>query len=137
MARHLTITRTPGFPVYFWDSDSPWQRCSNENMIGLGRLPPGVDLHRCTADYLLAVENELNRPAQNGLNDRSPAELYKALPASQNPSVCGVTQILSEHNWRTIQRAPTAISVTPQPDSRKSVAHNINWLSADRLRYGT
>jgi transposase, IS30 family len=37
MARHLTITRSLGAPVYFCDSHSPWQRGSNENMNGLLR----------------------------------------------------------------------------------------------------
>ena len=62
MARHLTISRTLGVPVYFCDSHSPWQRGSNENMNGLLRdyLPKGVDLRTYTADHLLAVENELN-----------------------------------------------------------------------------
>ncbi len=30
MARHRTITRSLGAPVYFCDSHSPWQRGSNE-----------------------------------------------------------------------------------------------------------
>jgi transposase, IS30 family len=34
MARHRTITRSQGAPVYFCDSHSPWQRGSNENMNG-------------------------------------------------------------------------------------------------------
>ena len=44
MARHLTITRSPGSPVYFCDSRSPWQRGSNENMNGLLRdyFPKGT-----------------------------------------------------------------------------------------------
>jgi IS30 family transposase len=32
MARHRTITRSLGAPVYFCDSHPPWQRGSNENM---------------------------------------------------------------------------------------------------------
>jgi transposase, IS30 family len=35
MARHLTITRTLGAPVFFCDSHSPWQRGSNENIVSL------------------------------------------------------------------------------------------------------
>jgi transposase, IS30 family len=37
MARHLTIARSLGAPVYFCDSRSPWQRGSNENTNGLLR----------------------------------------------------------------------------------------------------
>jgi IS30 family transposase len=35
MARHLTIAKSLGAPVYFCDSQSPWQRGSNENMNGV------------------------------------------------------------------------------------------------------
>ncbi|MEP6697845.1 MAG: IS30 family transposase, partial [Pseudonocardiales bacterium] len=44
MARHLTITKSLGAPVYFCDSRSPWQRGSNENMNGLLRdyFPKGT-----------------------------------------------------------------------------------------------
>lgn len=35
MARHLTITRSLGAPVYFGDPHSPWQRGSNENIVSL------------------------------------------------------------------------------------------------------
>jgi transposase, IS30 family len=37
MARHLTITKSLGAPVYSCDSHSPWQRGSKENMNGLLR----------------------------------------------------------------------------------------------------
>jgi len=49
--------------------------------------PKGVDLCTYPADHLLAVENELNNRPRIVLNDRSPAELYEALLASQNPSM--------------------------------------------------
>jgi transposase, IS30 family len=35
MARHLTITKSLGAPVYFCDSRSPWQRGSNENTVSV------------------------------------------------------------------------------------------------------
>jgi transposase, IS30 family len=62
MARHLTITRSPGAPVYFAYSRSPWQRGSNENTNGLLRdyFPKGTDLSTHSPQHLLAVENELN-----------------------------------------------------------------------------
>lgn len=37
MARHVTITRSLGAPIYFCDSHSRWQRGSNENMNGVLR----------------------------------------------------------------------------------------------------
>jgi len=89
MARHLTITESLGAPVYFCDSRSPWQRGSNENANGLLRdyFPKGTDLGRHSPEHLLAVEHELNRRPRLVLQDRSPAELFTALLASQSPSV--------------------------------------------------
>ena len=89
MARHLTITRSLGAPVYFCDSHSPWQRGSNENMNGLLRdyFPKGTDLSAHSPQHLLAVENELNNRPRQVLGDRAPAELFAALLTSQNPPV--------------------------------------------------
>jgi transposase, IS30 family len=83
MARHLTITRSLGAPVYFCDSHSPWQRGSNENMNGLLRdyFPKGTDLSIHSPRDLLAVENELNNRPRRVLGDRSPAELASASPS--------------------------------------------------------
>jgi IS30 family transposase len=89
MARHLTITRSLGAPVYFCDSHSPWQRGSNENMNGLLRdyFPKGTDLSAHTPQHLLAVEQELNNRPRHVLGDRPPAELFAKLLASESPSV--------------------------------------------------
>ena len=89
MARHLTITRSLGAPVYFCDSRSPWQRGSNENTNGLLRdyFPKGTDLSVHSPQHLLAVENELNNRPRRILNDRAPAELFAALLVSEQPSV--------------------------------------------------
>ena len=89
MARHRTITRSLGTPIYFCDSHSPWQRGSNENMNGLLRdyFPKGTDLSAHSPHHLLAVENELNNRPRRVLGDRTPAELFAALLASENPSV--------------------------------------------------
>jgi IS30 family transposase len=89
MARHLTITRSLGAPIYFCDSHSPWQRGSNENMNGLLRdyFPKGTDLSTHSPEHLLAVENELNNRPRKVLGDRAPAELFTPLLASENPSV--------------------------------------------------
>jgi IS30 family transposase len=89
MARHRTITRSLGAPVYFCDSHSPWQRGSNENSNGLLRdyFPKGTDLSAHSPEHLLAVENELNNRPRRVLHDRSPADLFAALLASQKPPV--------------------------------------------------
>jgi transposase, IS30 family len=89
MARHRTITRSLGAPVYFCDSHSPWQRGSNENTNGLLRdyFPKGTDLSAHSPQHLLAVENEINSRPRRILGDRAPAELFAALLTSENPSV--------------------------------------------------
>jgi IS30 family transposase len=86
MARHLSITKALGIPVYFCDSRSPWQRGSNENTNGLLRdyFPKGTDLAIHTAEHLTAVENELNARPRIVLNDRPPQELFDALIACQH-----------------------------------------------------
>jgi IS30 family transposase len=92
MARHLTISRSLGAPVYFCDSHSPWQRGSNENTNGLLRdyFPKGTDLSIHSPGHLLAVENELNNRPRRVLDDRCPADLFRALLASQNSPCCDV-----------------------------------------------
>jgi IS30 family transposase len=89
MARHRTITRSLGVPVYFCDSHSPWQRGSNENTNGLLRdyFPKGTDLSAHPPHHLLAVEKQLNNRPRRVLDDRTPADLFAALLASQNPPV--------------------------------------------------
>jgi transposase, IS30 family len=89
MARHRTITRSLGAPVYFCDSHSPWQRGSNENTNGLLRdyFPKGTDLSTHSPQHLLAVENELNNRPRRIIGDRAPAQLFAALLASENPPV--------------------------------------------------
>jgi IS30 family transposase len=89
MARHLTIARSLGAPVYFCDSRSPWQRGSNENSNGLLRdyFPKGTDLSTHSIEHLRAVEKELNNRPRLVLNDRAPADLFAALLASQKRSV--------------------------------------------------
>jgi IS30 family transposase len=83
MARHLTITKSLGAPVYFCDSHSPWQRGSNENMNGLLRdyFPKGTDLSAHLPQHLLAVEDELNNRPRCILGDRAPAELWQEAAA--------------------------------------------------------
>jgi len=89
MARHLTITKSLGAPIYFCDSHSPWQRGSNENTNGLLRdyFPKGTDLSAHPPQHLLAVENELNNRPRRVLGDRAPAKLFAALLASDSPPV--------------------------------------------------
>jgi IS30 family transposase len=89
MARHLTITKSLGAAIYFCDSRSPWQRGTNENMNGLLReyFPKGTDLSVHSFEHLLEVEDELNNRPRLVLGDRSPANLFAALLASESPPV--------------------------------------------------
>lgn len=89
MARHLAISASLGAPVHFCDSHSPWQRGSNENTNGLLRdyFPKSTQLGSHPVEHRLAVEDQLNHRARIVLGDRNPAELFKALLTSQNPSV--------------------------------------------------
>lgn len=89
MARHLTITSSLGAPVFFCDSHSPWQRGSNENTNGLLRdyFPKGTPLAAHSPEHLLDVENELNDRPRMNLEDRTPAQLFAALLASQKSQV--------------------------------------------------
>ena len=89
MARHLTITRSLGAPVYFCDSHSPWQHGTNENTNGLLRdyFPKSTDLAVHSPAHLQAVENELNARPRHVLNDQTPARLFAVLLASENPPV--------------------------------------------------
>jgi IS30 family transposase len=101
MARHLTIARSLGAPVYFCDSRSPWQRGSNENTNGLLRdyFPKGSDLSTHSAQHLLAVENELNNRPRLILNDHAPAELFGTLLASTTVHVATLTRTRLAAPW--------------------------------------
>jgi IS30 family transposase len=62
MARHLTITRSLGAPVYFCDlSLALAARLEREHERAAARLlSQGTDLSIHSPRHLLAVENELN-----------------------------------------------------------------------------
>ena len=62
---------------------------SNENTNGLLReyFPKETDLSVDSMENLVAVENELNNRPRLVLNDRTPAALFTALQASEDPSM--------------------------------------------------
>jgi IS30 family transposase len=89
MARHITITRSLGAPVYFCDSHSPWQRRSNENTNGLlcDYFPKGTDLSIHSPQHLAALENELNNRPRRILSDRAPPILEVQLAWAVSPKI--------------------------------------------------
>ena len=86
MARHLDITQATGTRIYFCDAASPWQRGSNENTNGLLRqyFPKSTNLAVHSPRDLARVESELNRRPRITLGDRTPADLFATLLASEN-----------------------------------------------------
>ncbi|OMC45320.1 hypothetical protein A5742_27010 [Mycolicibacterium fortuitum] len=88
MARHLASADKLHAPIYFCDSQSPWQRGSNENTNGLLRnyFPKGVTLANHSLEHLNAVEKELNNRPRMVLQDHCPADLFTVLLASLRPS---------------------------------------------------
>ena len=69
MARHAGLRIEHDLPVYFCDSQSPWQRGTNENTNGLLRqyFPKGTDLALHGPAELDAVAAALNgRPRKSG-----------------------------------------------------------------------
>jgi IS30 family transposase len=83
MARHATLTRDTGTPVYFADPHSPWQRPTNENGNGLLRryFPKSTDLQVHTAEDLRRVEHRLNTMPRRSLNWNCALDLYHAAVA--------------------------------------------------------
>jgi IS30 family transposase len=92
MARHLTITRSLGAPVYFCDSHSPWQRGSNENTNGLLRdyFPKGTDLGRPLAPAPARRREQAQQPAPASPQRPGPSRTFRRT-ASLRESVCVAT----------------------------------------------
>ena len=83
MARHATLTRELGVPVYFADPHSPWQRPTNENGNGLLRryFPKGTDLSIHRPEDLRRVEHRLNTMPRRSLHWNTAQNLYDAAVA--------------------------------------------------------
>lgn len=93
MSKHLDITATTGMRIYFCDRASPWQRGTNENTNGLLRqyFPKSTDLGRYSHSDLARVEQELNQRPRRALGDKTPAELFEALLASNTNTPVATT----------------------------------------------
>ena len=87
------ITADLGAPVYFCDSHAPWQRGSNENSNGLLRqyFPKGTDLQHLHRPTPSRRRKRDQQPPRLVLEDRTPAQLFAALLASQTVHVATLT----------------------------------------------
>lgn len=76
MAQHKRFTIATDVAVYFCDSQSPWQRGTNENTNGLLRqyFPKGTDLSTFTQAKLSAIALRLNTRPRKTLGFLTPAE---------------------------------------------------------------
>jgi IS30 family transposase len=76
MAQHARLRMDNGPDVYFCDSQSPWQRGSNENTNGLLRqyFPMEMDLSQHGTEELIAVANALNTRPRKTLVWQAPDE---------------------------------------------------------------
>jgi IS30 family transposase len=102
MARHRTITRSLGAPVYFCDSHSPWQRGTNENMNGLLRdyFPKGADLSTHSQQHLQAVEDELNNRPRRVLRTPSTSRTFRrAASLRESVGVATLTRTRVAASW--------------------------------------
>jgi IS30 family transposase len=78
LSQHAQFKVETGVPVFFADSQSPWQRGTNENTNGLLRqyFPKGTDLARWSHDEIQSVANALNGRPRKTLGWKAPAEAF-------------------------------------------------------------
>jgi IS30 family transposase len=75
---HPRLTMATNVDVYFCDSQSPWQRGSNENTNRLLRqyLPRGTNLSVHSQAKLSAIARQLNERPRKTLQYHTPAEKF-------------------------------------------------------------
>ena len=93
MSKHLDNTATTSITIYFCDRASPWQRATNENTNGLLRqyFPKSADLGKYSQSDLARVQQELNQRPHRALGNKTPAELFQALLASNTETPVATT----------------------------------------------
>lgn len=81
IARHETITKTTGIPIYITDPKSPWQRPTNENTNAHIRryVGKGTNLKLLTQHDLHAIEHRLNTTPRRIFNNATANHIYDQL----------------------------------------------------------
>jgi IS30 family transposase len=84
IAKHKDFKVATDVQVYFWDSQSPWQRGTNENTNLLSRqsFPRGTDLSGDSQAHLDRVALRLNERPRKTLGFQTPASKLQASVAS-------------------------------------------------------
>jgi len=103
MAQHVQLRIDTGLAIYFCDSQSPWQRGTNENTNKRVRqyFPKGTDLSKHATEELAAVAATLNGRPRKTLGWRTPAEaLDELLRSSQQNGVATTPGSWAEHQRR-------------------------------------
>jgi hypothetical protein len=102
MELHKQLIQNIGMWVYFCDPLCPWQRSSNENMIGLVQqlLPKGTVLSTHSHKQLDALGDEISNLPRKGLDVTSSLSVFRKLllnipqhlgPPSLKPRVLNFT----------------------------------------------
>lgn len=88
MSQHAVLAADLGLKMFFCHAHSPWERatCESQNDRIRHYLPKGTDLSLISHQQLSAYQEMLNERPRKILNWRSPAECFKELVISNQPS---------------------------------------------------
>lgn len=88
MAEHPALAADLGLKVYFCHPHSPWERatCESQNDRIRHYLPKGTDLSKVSHQQLSAYQEMLNERPRKILGGKSPAQCFRDLLVSNQPS---------------------------------------------------
>ena len=88
MAEHQTLAADLQLKVFFCHAHSPWERatCESQNDRIRHYLPKGLDLSTVSYQQLSAYQEMLNERPRKILNWKSPAQCFRELVISHQPS---------------------------------------------------